>query len=210
MKKKLSLHERLTEKTEVDAETECWNWIGCLTESGYGQIHCLGKTHRAHRVSYMVHLGPIPEGAVILHSCDNRRCINPDHLTAGTQSDNMRDALKKGRLKVPPARKGQEHPNSFVTDRDVVRLRKEYQKGRKLSSIHKEVGLALSTVKRMLWGRTYSHLPVFNRKDAYMNNRKLTEEQRKAVIEDPRSGAAIGRDYGVSQSLVTFIKRGIR
>ena len=82
----------------------CWIWTGSLNTGGYGQIKQARSNKKilAHRLSYQINRGPIPDGAVVLHKCDNTRCVNPDHLFLGTQSDNMLDAMRKGRLKEPP------------------------------------------------------------------------------------------------------------
>lgn len=75
----------------------CWEWQG-WTAHGYGYFrHDDGTDWRAHRASYSLLVGPIPEGFCVLHSCDNRRCVNPEHLWVGTASDNMRDCVQKGR-----------------------------------------------------------------------------------------------------------------
>lgn len=80
---------------------DCWNWRGRRTSGGYAshlQKHRgKFKNFMAHRVSYMLHFGKIPEKMLIMHLCDNRICTNPFHLKAGTQGDNMRDMAKKQR-----------------------------------------------------------------------------------------------------------------
>jgi hypothetical protein len=83
--------------SKVAKGDECWVWTAYLDERGYGRVGFNGKVQYAHRVAYQLEVGPIPEGAHILHSCDNPPCVNPAHLRAGTRSDNMRDKVARGR-----------------------------------------------------------------------------------------------------------------
>jgi hypothetical protein len=76
---------------------DCWEWQGLLRKDGYGTVGFKRKTSLPHRLSYIVFKGPIPDGMLILHSCDNRKCINPDHLRIGTYSDNLNDMWSKKR-----------------------------------------------------------------------------------------------------------------
>lgn len=80
----------------VTTESGCWEWTGWRAH-GYGYFFHEGKDQRAHRVSYELFVGSIPDGLVVMHSCDNRPCVNPDHLSVGTQADNVRDMVAKGR-----------------------------------------------------------------------------------------------------------------
>jgi HNH endonuclease len=85
----------------------CLVYTGDIESGGYGRASYQGKRLRAHRLSYMLSVGPIPAGMVVCHSCDTPPCINPAHLFLGTQSDNMKDAAAKGRKKGvggPPRR----------------------------------------------------------------------------------------------------------
>ncbi len=79
----------------------CWDWRGSKKKKlPYGMMTIRGKEYMAHRVSYMIHIGEIPEGRVVLHKCDNPPCSNPDHLYVGTYQDNQDDKRERGRCKV--------------------------------------------------------------------------------------------------------------
>ena len=88
----------------AEPNSGCWLWTASLFRNGYGQINPEGtgvSQRRAHRLSWELHKGPIPHGAQVLHKCDVRSCVNPDHLFLGTGADNMADMIAKGRAKHP-------------------------------------------------------------------------------------------------------------
>ena len=107
-----SLYDKFISKVERIPGISCWVWAGMTNAtSGYGMLWKVrGKSMQAaHRVSYELHKGPIPEGMLVCHSCDFRLCVNPDHLWLGTDADNMRDMREKGRGSPPPIRYGKDH-----------------------------------------------------------------------------------------------------
>lgn len=87
---------------QVDKTGDCWVWRGCKTIWGYGKIRLVRprRTVSAHRFSWQISSGEIPSGLLVLHKCDNRVCVRPDHLFLGTQKDNIQDCIKKGRWPV--------------------------------------------------------------------------------------------------------------
>ena len=96
----LSAEDRLSEglmEVEGPLSTPCWEWVKSLHSKGYGQIWFNGKLWLVHRLSWFLHNGPIPDGMLICHHCDNRPCGNPTHLFLGTDADNIHDMMTKGR-----------------------------------------------------------------------------------------------------------------
>lgn len=81
----------------IEKQDGCWEWTGNADGQGYARFKVDRVTHFGHRYSYELHHGPIPEGLVVRHKCDNPPCVNPDHLEIGTHQDNMNDMIARGR-----------------------------------------------------------------------------------------------------------------
>lgn len=102
-----TLAERFYDKCSPEPNSGCWLWTGAVKELGYGVMGRGGRKDgivKAHRASWEIHNGPIPDGMAVCHKCDVPSCVNPDHLFLGTLSDNMRDCVAKGRLRTPDNR----------------------------------------------------------------------------------------------------------
>ena len=87
----------ILQRSSVDPDTDCWNWDLYKNKGGYGTAMIAGCGYRAHRLSYAIFKGPVPQGYLICHACDNPSCVNPSHLWAGTPKDNTLDMMRKGR-----------------------------------------------------------------------------------------------------------------
>jgi len=92
-----SIEKRLFNKRKIDSVTNCWNWVGSITEGGYGQIGYKNKMYYTHRLSYKLFVEEIPEGILVRHKCDNKLCFNPEHLELGTYQDNNLDTLERNK-----------------------------------------------------------------------------------------------------------------
>ncbi len=160
----MDLAERFWGKVDVGEDDECWEWRGAL-RVGYGCIKIDGKVQSAHRVVlYLIH-GGFPEGCVC-HHCDNRKCVNPKHLFVGTQSDNMKDAYKKGRITptLPQEfriKKGDIPANRLLTDEEALEVKRRIAENTEwggLRRISEESNVPYQTVKDIACGHRYINI----------------------------------------------------
>lgn len=149
----------------------CWVWVGkSVHEDGYGLIRVRGRSSSAHRLSYELHYGPIPVGAIIRHHCDNPPCCNPAHLAVGTVLDNARDRVSRGRGALGDKNgsrtcpesypRGEKHHNAKL-DADTVRAIRAAREGdRHLSqmAIGQIFNIDQTTISRILLGKVWSHV----------------------------------------------------
>lgn len=130
----------------------CWSWRGWTTE-GYGNFQFENKAFEAHRVSWMIYRGPIPEGLSVLHHCDNRICPNPDCLFLGTQGDNMIDMAQKGRAYC-----GTRHWKAVLEEQDVRKIRALYASGVRQTSLAVEFGVTQTQVSNIVRRKSWAHV----------------------------------------------------
>lgn len=144
------IRERFLEKTIPEPNTGCWLWTGALFVVGYGKFKQDGKDVYAHRFSYEAHVGPIREGLHVLHTCDNPVCVNPDHLFLGTQGDNNRDCVKKGRNARGASIRG-----ARLTEADVRYIRSSKDSCVKLAA---KYGVTRSNVTAIRRRESWAHI----------------------------------------------------
>lgn len=149
---------RFNEKVRKGAEGECWIWMGARMPKGYGQIK-IPKTRRqipSHRLSYLIHRGPIPPGKCVLHRCDNPPCVNPDHLFIGTKLDNALDMVSKMRHCY-----GEKQGGHKLTEKEVLDIHRLLKIGVKQKQIAQMFSIGEMQISRIKTGARWSH--IFNK-----------------------------------------------
>jgi hypothetical protein len=153
------LARRLANGLDSAVDGECWNWTRSTNGCGYGTLRVAGRTVYAHRLALELSGEKIPESAHVLHACDNPRCINPAHLSTGTRSDNMKDAVTKGRLApVPVSFPGEVNPASRLSEEGVRSVRRLAANGLKQSEIAERHGISQSQVSNIVRRRAWGHV----------------------------------------------------
>ena len=157
------------QKYVVDEETGCWNWIGAASPNGYGIYRYQGRNRPAHRISWEWSNGrEMEKGLYACHSCDNKKCVNPDHLTEGTPSDNVRAAWKsrdRGKKALPKP----EYPKKTwheaheyrmkLTAEQVQEMRRRREAERiSFGKLAKEYGVSETAARFAVQGKRWSHL----------------------------------------------------
>jgi hypothetical protein len=145
----MTLEERFWSRVAVQDPMGCWVWQGGTCE-GYGMLRTEGSVvDRAHRVSWRLTHGSIPDGLCVLHRCDNPPCVNPAHLFLGTRADNNEDKKRKGRS----ARvHGEANPNAKLSDEDVAEIRRLRDEGRTQQAIADQFGITQVWVSQLTRG----------------------------------------------------------
>jgi hypothetical protein len=137
---------------KVVKTSSCWEWRGSLSTNGYGRFMSkrTGKWSPAyaHVVSYELFKGPVTKGLDVMHSCDNRKCVNPEHLSLGTRSQNLQDAVSKGRMA------GESVSTAKLTLAEVLEVKASKEKGVILA---KRFGVCAATISSIRTGRSWVH-----------------------------------------------------
>ena len=149
-----SVEDRL--RAQLEYSEECWEWRGKLMSSGYGTISVNKRHWGTHRLAYTLWVGPIPDGLLVCHHCDNKVCCNPAHLFVGTHQDNNADMRAKGRQNPAPRwARGDQSPHSTLTETAVRFIR---ESGLSHSELGRMFGVSHSAIRNVRIGATWKHL----------------------------------------------------
>jgi hypothetical protein len=184
------LAERFWAKVDAGGgPAACWLWTASIFRSGYGQYTVDRRkeggvlSSYAHRFSYELSTGqPIPEGLLVLHSCDVKACVNPTHLRLGTAADNARDKISRGRARPP---RGEAHHRARLTELAVLEIKDKYLHGATTHALAREYGVTPASIQGALVGRTWQHMGM-TRDAAYVaasaTHRSMGERQHMAKL----------------------------
>lgn len=169
------IEKRFWAKVDKRGPDDCWLWTASDDGSGYGQLNIErdGKRYsaKATRISYEIHYGPIPEGMLVCHKCDERypirdttyrRCVNPAHLFLGDYTDNIQDCYDKDRRKPPPGhgKVSEDHPSAIYNNEQIIAWRKDFPlSGMRLIDFAQMHGVPRTTMSSIIHRHTWTHLP---------------------------------------------------
>jgi hypothetical protein len=144
----IPLDERILENSMPVTECGCWIWLGRLDKDGYGHISVNGRSVVAPRVSYEAfRREKVPDDAVMRHTCDFPPCVNPDHLTYGTNYDNIQDRVVRGRTA------------SKLSRDNIPGIRSRHADGETYSTIARDLGVSTTAIYAVIIGKTWRHVP---------------------------------------------------
>jgi hypothetical protein len=217
----LSVSDRQRFRQRVDIPINgdgCWTFSGARNQNGYGQFRIgerrVNQRVNAHRVAWVLENGPIPDGLLVCHKCDQPSCVRPSHLWLGTSADNQADMSKKGRSTT-----GEKSGKAKLRQRDVLAIRRLAAGGRRHSTIADRYRIATGYVSQIVWRKSWQHLPPEPGVATPVNGiigeahwcAKLTEQDVRTIRQLVARGDTqtdVARRFGVSTVSVSKIIRG--
>lgn len=159
---------RFWSKVKIISEGECWEWLGGKTPEGYGRFWLKGKLVGANRIAWFLKNGPIPDGMLVCHDCDNPPCCNAKHFFLGSHKKNTQDAVRKGRMASGNRNgsitcpenliRGEALPQSKITNLGVLDIRKRYLEGETQKSIAERIGVSQQQVSNIINKNQWTHV----------------------------------------------------
>ncbi len=194
----------------VDIAEGCWLWKRSTTKSGYGKIF-LAKVRTpnkplrgvfidTHRLSYILAHGPIPDGLIVRHKCNVKRCVRPDHLICGTYTQNADDAVRDG-LRKPM--RGEDSPRAILNDVQVLWARQQARRNVPLKDIAQQLSVSRPIVSQIIRGYAWAHLP-----GAITSSRKHSRRildvlpHLREYLEDGKDIGEIAEHFGVRRTTI--------
>lgn len=202
-----SVKHRFEMKFKKGNPNECWEWLASRNNHGYGKmaVDNTGKLEYSHRLSYKLYKGDIPDGMVVMHSCDNKGCVNPNHLGLGTTKQNIRSAATNGLMNNRPRLFGEKNASSKLTDSQVYDIFKLRHKGLSQDAIAKQLNVSQSQVSRILRkvSRANNAQPI-RQQHTFATRSQGVGDARKTITNDIRQRITELSKQGLSQREVAI------
>lgn len=199
-----SVIERFWSKVAVAGPDDCWLWTAGCNSQGYGYFWAGGQGHAAHRFSYELTFGPIPEGLLIRHKeCDNPPCVNPRHLMPGTTQQNKDDETDRMRHLF-----GERHHMTPLSERDVMAIRSEHVEGARPYELASRYRISKQAVIKILKGESWRC--VTHAVNVYVPYRSKETEARRELVARLRPGHTqqeVADQLGITQAAVSYLER---
>lgn len=200
-----TLEERFWEKIKKAGSSECWEWVAYKDIGGYGIIAVNKITQKAHRVSWILHYGEIPDGMFVLHKCDNPACVNPDHLFLGTQQENIQDMVNKKRHS-----RHESHRSAKLTRQDVkdiIELRRQKISMRKIADMYNITNCTVHSICQGIAWREVTENNVDDIKNMHLGHKFDTAKLPQVIelVQTDKTTKEIAEQFGVSDRELTHI-----
>lgn len=176
---------------KTDNVNDCWLWTGWKKKKGYGGFFIGGMDIIATRASFLINKGN-PGDMLVMHTCDNPQCVNPNHLFLGTPLDNMLDKIAKGRDR---RLFGENAAKVKLTDNDVINIRSEYEKGVTVKELSIRYNMSFSGIRSVATGDLWKHIPIATKERPRQIKERLRQEKYKSesqVIKKPHKRDGTG------------------
>lgn len=208
------LNSRQQFETNYEKKEGCWEWKGNLNIGGYGKF---GSKSSASRLQYIHYYGPIPKGLFVCHTCDNRKCVNPDHLFLGTCAENLKDMTEKGRRA-----RGSKITSSKLNEDIILQIRKDRLSGMMYKELQEKYSLSKDIIIDICKNKTWKHVDLGKKCSKYLSpydknriqqgqkSNHLTDEIVLAIRKDRLSGVKhkdLVTKYNTTLSIIRNICR---